>query len=121
MRCLNLSSSVWSSSRFSRRSTDQTCQSGAFSTTHLASGTKYAPPADVPGSSTSTFFAPADPTLITPTLSYLAGVPGAAKPGIQVTPSGVATEVSDGDELAVLDDEGDEVFDEELQLEVNAA
>jgi NAD(P)-dependent dehydrogenase (short-subunit alcohol dehydrogenase family) len=43
-------STDWSSSRFSRRSTDQTCQFGAALTIHFASGTKYAPPADVPGS-----------------------------------------------------------------------
>ncbi len=52
---------------------------------HLASGTKYAAAAEVPGSSTSTFFALGEPTLITPTRLYFAGVPGALKPGIQVT------------------------------------
>src|SRR5512140_1722543 len=78
-------SSAWSSSRFSRRSTDQTCQPGAALTIHFASGTKYAPPADVPGSSTSTFFADGRPTLITPTSLYLAGVPGDANPSNHVT------------------------------------
>src|ERR1035437_2912343 len=56
---------------------------------HLASGTKWALPAEVPGSSTKTFFALLGPTLMMPTLSYLAGVPGAAKPCIHVTPSGL--------------------------------
>ncbi len=39
----------------------------------------------MPGSSTSTLRAAGDPTLITPTLSYLAGVPGDDAPRIQET------------------------------------
>jgi hypothetical protein len=42
----------------------------------------------VPGSKTKTFFALEGPILITPTLLYFAGVPGAEKPFIQVTPRG---------------------------------
>ena len=76
--CLNRFSSDWSSRRFSRRSTDHTCQPLAFETIHLASGTKYVAPAEVPGSSTSTFFASLGPTLMMPTWLYRAGVPGAA-------------------------------------------
>ena len=81
-------SSDWSSSRFSRRSTDHTCQPGVSDTIHWARGTKYALPAEVPGSRTSTFLAALGPILRTPTLLYCAGVPGAAKLGIQVTESG---------------------------------
>jgi hypothetical protein len=81
-------STDWSSSKFSRRSTDQTCQSLVFETIHRASGTKYAAPAEVPGSKTRTFFALLGPTLMTPTRLYLAGVAGAAKPRIQVTRNG---------------------------------
>jgi len=68
----------WSSSRFSRRSTAQTCQPRARRTTSLASGAKYAALADVPGFSTRMFGALVGPILRTPTLLYLAGVPGEA-------------------------------------------
>src|SRR5690348_6910602 len=77
----------WSSSRFSRRSTDQTCQPGAIAATVFARGTKYPPLAEVPGTSTSTLRARAGPTLRTPTRLYLAGVPGALKPFIQLAPA----------------------------------
>ena len=83
-------STDWSSSKFSRRSTDQTCQPLVFETIHRASGTKYAAPAEVPGSKTRTFLALLGPTLMTPTRLYLAGVAGAAKPRIQVTCNGGA-------------------------------
>ena len=71
----------WSSSRFSRRSTAQTCQPFALRTMSSASGAKYAALAEVPGFSTRMFFALFGPTLRTPTLLYFAGVPGARKPG----------------------------------------
>jgi len=65
-----------------------------------------------------------DPTLITPTLSYRAGVPGAAKPAIHVTPVGAATEDSAAGEelegLDVVDGRGVEELDDELQLEAAA-
>lgn len=48
----------------------------------------------MPGSSTKTFFALVDPTLSIPTLLYRAGVPGAAKPLIQATCTGVAGELA---------------------------
>src|SRR4051794_14166107 len=48
-----------------------------------ASGAKYAALADVPGFSTSTFFALRGPISRMPTLLYFAGVPGAAKPSIR--------------------------------------
>ena len=48
-----------------------------------ASGSKYAALAEVPGLGTSTFFAFGEPVLITPTLSYLAGVPGERKPAMR--------------------------------------
>ncbi len=57
----------WSSSRFSRRSTDHTCQSGSRSTIDFANGTMYAAPPEVPGTNTITFFARAEPILMTPT------------------------------------------------------
>ena len=65
----------WSSSRFSRRSTAQTCQSGARSTTDRASGAKYAALAEVPGLRTRTFLAVARPNMRTPTRSRRDGVP----------------------------------------------
>lgn len=52
------------------------------------------PPAEVPGSSTKMFFALLGPTLSIPTLLYWAGVPGAAKPFIQVTRSGAVAELA---------------------------
>ena len=70
----------WSSSRFSLRSTAQTCQPFALRAMSSASGAKYAALADVPGFSTRTFFALFGPTFRTPTLLYFAGVPGARKP-----------------------------------------
>src|SRR5438094_327382 len=74
------SSIEWSSSWFSLRSTAQTCQPFAFETTVFASGAKYAALADVPGLRTRTLFALPGPISSTPTLSSLAGVPGASKP-----------------------------------------
>src|SRR4051812_47832268 len=74
----------WSSSRFSRRSTAHTCQPGALATKLLASGAKYAAPADVPGLSTRTLRALEDPILRMPTLSYFAGVPATFSPSILV-------------------------------------
>ena len=44
----------------------------------------------MPGSITSTFFAFLDPILITPTLSSLEGVPGAANPSIHFVVIGIA-------------------------------
>src|SRR4051812_22001380 len=70
----------WSSSRFSRRSTAQTCQPGARATTARASGAKYAALADVPGLRTSTLRALADPIFRMPTRSYLTGVPATLTP-----------------------------------------
>ena len=95
---------------------------------HFASGTKYALPAEVPGSKTNTFLAVLEPTLMTPTLSYGAGVPGAAKPAIHVTPNGVDTvdggsvepAATDVDELE-LDGAGPEACDEEPQLDARTA
>src|SRR5690349_23610518 len=49
----------------------------------FASGAKYAALADVPGFSTSTFFARGEPILRIPTLSYLAGVPGDLTPSMR--------------------------------------
>ena len=51
---------------------------------HCAKGTKYAPPAEVPGTSTSTFLACEAPIFRTPTLSYFAGVPAEVAPAIQM-------------------------------------
>ena len=48
----------------------------------------------MPGSSTKTFLALLGPTLSIPTLLYWAGVPGAAKPSIQVTCSGAVDEIA---------------------------
>src|SRR5262249_8155858 len=56
-----------------------------WDTSHFASGTKYVELAEVPGSKTRTFRACLGPTLMTPTLSYLAGVPGEETLFIQVT------------------------------------
>src|SRR4051794_29607189 len=75
---------LWSSSRFSRHSTDQTCQPFARATTLFASGRKYAALAEVPGLRTSTFLARRGPTSSTPTRLYLAGVPGDAWPWMRV-------------------------------------
>src|SRR5882672_7713675 len=72
----------WSSSRFSRRSTDHTCQVPlVLRTMSSASGLKYADPAEVPGLSTNTFLAEAGPTSNTPTRFRLAGAAGSSKPG----------------------------------------
>src|SRR3954469_1778552 len=73
----------WSSSRFSRRSTAQTCHAGARATTARASGAKYAALADVPGLRTSTLRALADPIFRMPTRSYLTGVPAALTPAMR--------------------------------------
>ena len=73
-------SAEWSSSRFSLRSTAQTCQPLALRAMSSASGAKYAALADVPGFRTRMFFALFGPTFRTPTLLYFAGVPGDLKP-----------------------------------------
>jgi hypothetical protein len=49
------SATDWSSSRFSRRSTDHTCQPPTLRTNVLANGAMYAEPAEVPGLKTRTF------------------------------------------------------------------
>ena len=66
-------STEWSSSRFSRRSTDHTFQPGRRPTIARATGRKYAAPPDVPGTSTSTFSALRGPCSITCTRSKRAG------------------------------------------------
>src|SRR6185312_12820934 len=77
-----------------------TCQPGSLDSSHCASGTKKALPADVPGANTSTFLAFAGPTLMTPTLLYFAGVPGALAPFIHVTFSAAAVAGTDSNAAA---------------------
>ena len=92
LACLNRFSSDWSSSRFSRRSTDQTCQPRSWRRSTWRAARSRRRPADVPAPAPARSSRCCGPTLITPTLSYLAGVPGAAKPGIHVTPKGIAAD-----------------------------
>ena len=87
---LNSVSFDWSSMRFWRRSIDQICQSGLAFTMSSASGTKYADPAEVPGSRTRTFGASRSPTSSTPTLLNSAGVPGDWYPSVHSTERSVA-------------------------------
>jgi hypothetical protein len=79
----------WSSRKFSRRSTDQTCQSGSVFTIVRARGWKYPPPAEVPGLRTRTFLAFGSPIFSTPTTFRLSGVPGEAKPRITLNLTGI--------------------------------
>ncbi len=71
------SATDWSSSRFSRRSTDHTCQPSASLTRALANGAMYADPAEVPGLKTRMFGAWSGPIWSTPTLLKRFGVSGA--------------------------------------------
>src|SRR4051812_1758547 len=80
---------VWSSSRFSRRSTAHTCQPGARATIARASGAKYAALAEVPGLRTRTLRAEARPTFRMPTLSYLTGPAGARTPAMRSNRAGL--------------------------------
>ena len=75
------SSTDWSSSRFSRRSTDHTCHPLVCSTTHLANGTKYPAPAEVPGSQHQDVLGLRRADLDHADLVEFRGVSGAAKPG----------------------------------------
>src|SRR3954449_10745156 len=98
----------WSSSAFSRRSTDHTCQSGIDFAIAWASSRMEPAPADVPGSRTNTFLALFEPTWSTLNWLYFSG-PGPVMP-FTVTTRSAAWELLVASVVSVdFDDPPDEL------------